>query len=140
MTATFPQAYQALKDRMIAAGVTLPIRYQNEGSEELPEDGSAFVFFEVLTERNYLISFGGGVGNNTWRTDGRIEAHVYVPRNDQVLTAAGVAEMIAVAFRGFKTSLVTITSALVQPGNSSSYDGNYWVTYCVVGFYFDTTG
>jgi hypothetical protein len=144
-TATAVAAFQALRNRLEANSTGLPRRlYQNEDNQ-LPDEPSAFVFVLMQTYDQKIASFGGGRGQNRWRTPGSFEAYVLVPVGQGIDHAMQYAETIAAIFRGQRFSGVSCEAAQVDPNaikpqSLKDLPGNYYGVACIVDLYFDQIG
>lgn len=159
---TAAQARQAIRSRIETAGLTngaggpLPVRWPNEpqdslGNTDLPSPPAPFVYVEVNNtgSANGPAGYGGGSGQNIWRNRGRIEAYVFVPKDDGLDRAEGVAEQIASLFRSYRDEAISCFAANVMPGGDGamltppglvSEVGNYFWAMCTVRFHFDQVG
>ncbi|MPZ41308.1 MAG: hypothetical protein GEU95_25330 [Rhizobiales bacterium] len=132
-----------------AQGQPVPLRWQNEDGEPLPDDPAPFVYTEVLTGRAALAGFGGGRGNNLYRNPLLVDVYVFVPKGEGLDQAEQIAEQIAVLFRSYRDDVVSLFDATVYPGGDgadlkppglTSEVGNY--AYCAVEVtgHFDQIG
>lgn len=138
---TVSQAFTAIRTRLEANPITgLPLRWQNEQPTDLPDEPSAFAYVELLTDRTYIAGFGGGRGSNLWRTEGELQAHVYVPVQVGLTVATDYAEQIAALFRGYRDSDISCFAAHVEPGSQDETDGNYWAAHAIIALQFDLVG
>jgi len=134
---------QAVQDRMTASWAhgDVPVFFENT-EQTLPVDGTSgapkpFLHLSVETVRGELAAFGGGRGNNRWRTPGEIMIRIFVPRGSGRSTADDLAEDAASIFRGqrFGADIDCFEAGIVAAGDTP--DGNYWLTEVAVGFSFD---
>lgn len=151
MSTTASQAYSAIRGR-IEASITIPLYWQGENGPPLPNPPAPFAFIMFNNEGSggYPISFGGGVGNNTYRNQCLVEAFCFSPSNDTLLSALGVAESIAALFRSYRDEYVSCFSADVipiGPGSSISLPGmsdtifaDYQCVVAEVEMFFDQVG
>jgi hypothetical protein len=141
----------SIVDRNSAA---VPFRWQNEnadsqGNATLPSDPSPFVYCEFITERGRLAGYGGGPGRNLYRNPARLDAYVFVPKNDGLDQAESIAEQVAALFRSYRDADISCFDATVYPGGDgsslkpaglNSVVGGYFYAATEVSLYFDQIG
>ena len=143
-TATVVDAYDAVRSLLGSSFTALPCYYQKE-TNELPDTATAFCYVLFETHNQNLIGFGGGRGQNRWRTPGHLEVFVFVPLGEGLDVALNYAETIAALFRGKRFNGVSCISALVDP-NAAKPDalhdlsGNYYAVSALIDLYFDQVG
>lgn len=162
--ATAQSARQAIRTRLDAAGLTsdgstpLPLRFPNEeadslGDVTLSDTPSPFAYIEFVNQgsRSGPVSFGGGVGQNTYRNQGRIEGYVFVPKGEGIDRAETIAETIASLFRSYRDATISCfdasvfaggdASALQPAGGSNAVQlGAYFYAAFEVNLFFDQIG
>jgi hypothetical protein len=119
MTTTASQAIEAIRARLSAqdSGITIPLRFQGEKAEPLPDSPAAFAFvvFNNDGSGGRPVAFGGGRGANLYRNRATVEAYVFAPRDDGMSVVMGYAETIASRLRSFRDENVSCFSADVIP-------------------------
>ena len=150
---TASTAYGVLRG-ILEAGVSLPLRWQNEdadsqGNAALPDTPAPFLYTEFLTDPAELVSFGGGRGANRYRNPARLDVYVFVPRGWGLAAATDYAETAAALFRSFRDTNVSCFGASVHPGGDgaslkppglSSEVANYFYAVTEVDLFFDLVG
>ncbi len=148
-TTTLAGAFAVLRSRAEAQITTLPLYWQDEDNFDLPDEPSSFVFFEFIARRGRLVAFGSGQGGNLFRTQGELNAYVFVPRGSGLTVAAGYAETVASAFRSYRLGGVSCFDATchplgegeaLNPPGLSSVAGNYACVVAQVSLHFDQVG
>lgn len=151
---TASQARAVVRARIEAGGISVPLRWQNEatdsnGSIDLPDTPSPFVYTEFLTDPQQLASFGGGRGSNRYRNPARIDSYVFVPKGEGLDEAEQIAEQIATLFRSYRDTDISCFDATVYPGGDgaalkppglTSEVGNYFWAVVEISLFFDTIG
>lgn len=151
---TITQARQAIRSRIEAGNLTfqgepVPLRWQNEDGEPLPDDPAPFVYVEFLNEGSSIVAYGAGRGGNTHRNRARVEAYVFVPKGWGLDAAEHIAEQIATLLRSHRDQHVSCFDATVIPGGDgamltppglASEVGNYNYAACDVSLHFDQIG
>lgn len=129
--------------------VAVPLRWQNENGGALPDTPTPFIYTEFLTDPASLVSFGSGRGANRYRNPARVDAYVFVPKDEGLDEAESIAEQIAALFRSYRDASISCFEATVMPGGDgasitppglSSEVGNYFWAVCEVSLYFDQIG
>lgn len=127
------------------------LKWQDD-DQVLPSTPAPFVFFEIHLDRAGFAAFGGGRGQNLQRNTGELNGYVMVPRGWGLETMAGYAELIATAFRSYRSNDISCFEAsimpigegaqLVPPGLSQQdgFAGNYACILCSVEFFYDQVG
>jgi len=138
---TFKEATAAIQVKLLAewTHADVPLFWQNE-TNDLPATPAPLVYVEVIGESERIVGFGGGRGNNLWRKDGRIEAHVFVQKGTAIATANQYADEIGAIFRGQRFSGVDCWQAAVLDGQSDADNGNYFGVTARIDFTVDLTG
>jgi len=130
------------------ANITLPMFWQHE-TNELPDTPESFVYFEIDPARPFLAGFGGGQGNNRYRSGADFNAFVFVPVGQGVRVALQQAETVAALFRSFRSGDISCFEASVHPVGQgaeitppglSSAAGNYACAVAIVSLSFDQIG
>lgn len=130
-------------------GTTVPLRWQNENGDPLPDEPAPFVYTEFLNEGADIAGFGGGRGSNLYRNRAMVEAYVFVPKGEGLDAAENIAEQIAVLLRSYRDAHISCFSATVIPGGDgamltppglTSDVGNYFWAACEVRLHFDQIG
>lgn len=152
---TASQARAAIRTRIEAGAIVnagnsaVPLRWQNEDGDPLPDQPAAFVYTEFLTDPAQLVSFGGGRGANRYRNPARIDSYVFVPRGEGLDQAELIAEQIAALFRSYRDSDIQCFEATVYPGGDgaslkppglSSEVENYFWAVAEISLFFDQIG
>ncbi len=122
---TATQARQAVRLRMEAGGITyngvaVPLRWQNEAGDPLPDDPAPFVYTEFLVEQARVAAFGGGRGANLHRNTCRVEGYVFVPKGWGLDAAESIAEQAAALFRSHRDATISCFTARVVPGGDGA--------------------
>ncbi len=153
---TASAAYEICKARLLAnkpAGLTA-YRWQNEeadsaGNPELPDQPAAFAYFELVTDRGQIASFGGGRGANIYRNPAQLIGFVFIPKGKGLKPATDIAEQLAALFRSYRDSDISCFDASVFPGGDgallkppglNSEVGNYFWAGVEVSLFFDQVG
>lgn len=157
---TASQARSAVRSRIEGASLVdsrsnpLALRWQNQtedslGNVTVPEWPAPFAYFEFLTEKAELVSFGGGAGSNRYRNNARLIAYVFVPKGEGLDQAETIAESIAARLRSYRDNDISCFDATVYPGGDgaeliprglASDVGKYFWASCEVSLYFDQIG
>ncbi len=139
-TTTFDAAVTAIRNHLTTnwTHADVPILWPNEDNR-LPDNPAALVYVEVLDEIEELVGLGQR-GSNLWRNHGRVEAHVFVPKNTGTATLDTYCKEIAAIFRGASFSEVQFFDAVVSGGDTKADDGNYFGRTVIADFQFDTLG
>lgn len=148
-TTTLAGALAVLRARAEAQITTLPLYWQDEDNFDIPDEPAPFGFIEFIARRGQLVSFGSGPGGNLFRTQGELNAYVFVPRGQGLPVAAGYAETVAAAFRSYRSGGVSCFDATchpvgegeaLNPPGLSSVAGNYACVVAQVSLHFDQVG
>lgn len=151
---TASQARQSVRLRMEAGnivydGAAVPLRWQNEAGEPLPDEPAPFVFTEFLVENARIAGFGSGRGGNLHRNTCRVEGYVFVPKGWGLDAAESIAEQVAALFRSHRDDTISCFTARVAPGGDGadiapkglpSASSNYFWCGFDVEMHFDQTG
>lgn len=154
MSTSASQAFAAVRARLEAsdAGIAIPLRWQGEAGEPLPNPPSSFAFVDFNNEGSggYPVAFGGGAGQNTYRNRASVQVYVFVPYNATLAAALDTAEPIAARMRSFRSADISCFSAdviplgkgssLSLPGMSSGVEGAYQCILVEVDMHFDQIG
>jgi hypothetical protein len=153
MSTTASQAYVAIRAQLEGnVAITIPLRWQGENGEPLPNPPSAFAFVDFNNDGSGRgpVAFGGGVGANLYRNEARIEAYVFVPNNAGLQAALDFGETIAAQLRSFRNARISCFSADVVPVGSASHiavagfstgvAGDYQCVVATARFHFDQIG
>jgi hypothetical protein len=154
VSTTASQAFAAIRARLTAAdsGVAIPLRWQGENGDPLPNPPAAFAFVDFNNDGSGRgpTAFGGGPGSNLYRNEARVEAYVFVPNNDGLAAALDFGETIAARLRSFRDADISCFSASVipigsastisLPGFSTGVGGDYQCVVSEVRFHFDLIG
>jgi hypothetical protein len=121
---TATQAYAVLRG-ILEAGMTVPLRWQNEdadstGNVGLPDTPAAFIYTEFNTDPAEIVSFGGGRFSNRYRNRAHLDIYVFVPRGWGLTYAADYAEQAAALFRSYRDNDISCFGASVYPGGDGS--------------------
>jgi hypothetical protein len=133
---TTTDAFNAVKDRIVAAITDVSLAWQNEDFT-VPDLPASFIRIDMSVDNQFAASFGGGLGSNRWRNTGFIEAHAFVPVGQGFAVASDLAERVATLFRGYRDGTISCFSARIEPGAA---DGNYWRATAVIDLQFDLIG
>ncbi|QOZ52876.1 hypothetical protein [Bradyrhizobium sp. CCBAU 53338] len=122
---TTRDALVAIRSRLEAddSGITIPLRWHGEPSDPLSDEPEPFgyVIFNNEGSGNGPIEFGGGRGQNRYRSNATVEAYVFVPAQSGLPAALDLAETVASRLRSFRDDTVSCFSADVIPiGGGSS--------------------
>ncbi len=151
---TTSEAFNVLKGVLKGDSTLPPIRWQNEdedsqGNVRLPDIPAPFLYAEFLTEPSVLASFGGGRYRNRYRTPGRLEIYVFVPKGWGLVPATDYAEQAASLLRSYRDDIVSCSTATVYPGGDGaalkppglpSEVSNYFWSVAEVDLFFDLIG
>lgn len=141
--ATTKQALAAIKARL--AGFTaLPCFYQNDNNQ-LSDTPASFVYVLFETHNQNHAAYGGGRGQNRWRTLGSLEMFVFVPTGQGTDDALDYAEELAVLFRGQRFGGVSCEAVQIDPNAMKAQAvrdlaGNYYAVSAIADLYFDQVG
>jgi len=130
MSTTAGQAYVAARAQLEGnVAVTIPLRWQGENGDPLPNPPAAFAFIDFNNDGagRGPTAYGGGVGANLYRNEARIDAYVFVPNNDGLKAALDFGEMIASPFRSFRDANISCFSASVYPDRVCVNDLSSWI-------------
>lgn len=149
---------QALRTRLEAGGLSIPLRWPNEardsdGDVELPDTPAPFAYIEFMNDGPEFgrgpSAFGNGRGQNLYRSNARLEAYVFVPKGEGLDEAETLAEQIAALLRSYRSTVVSCFDATVYAGGDgadlkppglTSEVGNYFWARCEVALHFDQIG
>lgn len=115
---------QTLLRGLLAAGTALPIRWRGDdtdssGEGALPDVPSSFLFCDFETDPATIAGFGGGRGANLYRTTGRLDVFIFVPRGDGADgVALGHAEDVAAIFRSYRDATLSCFAGSVLSGKA----------------------
>ena len=151
MSTTASQAWAAVRARVEAGEIAVPIRWQGESSEPLPDEPAPFVFviFNNRGTGGRPMAFGGGAGRNEWRNNAVVEAFAFVPAAQGLIAAMDLAESIAARLRSYRGAGISCSAADVIPiGPGSDIDvpgmkspvSAYQCAVCEVQLTFDHVG
>lgn len=150
---TATQAYNIIRG-VIEAGMTIPLRWQNEdadsdGQVALPDVPAPFIYGEFITEQTEIAGFGGGRMSNLYRNRGRLDLYIFVPRGAGLTFALDYAEQAAALLRSYRDSSVSCFGATVYPGGdgaalqppglASEVNAYFWAA-CEIEVQFDQVG
>lgn len=156
--ATAKDARLAVRARIEAGGISVPLRWPNEaqdseGNTELPDTAAPFIYCEFQNEGPEFgrgpSAFGGGRGQNLYRCDAVFEAYVFVPKGEGLDEAETLAEQVAALLRSYRTATISCFDATVYPGGDgadlkppglTSEVGNYFWARCEVNLQFEQIG
>lgn len=147
-------AFNAIRARLEAnaptyAGQPVPLRWQNENGDPIPDVPAPFIYLEFLAYDGQLASFGSGRTANRYRNYATIEAYVFVPRGWGVSDALTIAEQVGAAFRSYRDTDISCFDATVYPGGSGasikppgmdSEVGNYDYAAAQISLFYDQIG
>jgi hypothetical protein len=145
---TLATAFAALRTRAEANITTMPLHWPNE-SNELPDEASPFVYFDIDTFPASIASFGGGRGNNRYRNGAEFRAYVFVPVDWGLNEALTRGETVAAVFRSYRDADISCFGASVHPVGKGteiippgleSAAGNYACAVVIVDMFFDQIG
>lgn len=151
---TASQAFAAVKARIEAGALGVPLRWQNEekdsdGNAELADTPEAFIYSEFIGDRASVIEIGGGRGSNRHRNPAHLDIYVFVPRGGGLAAATDIAEQIAALFRPLHSGGVNVDRVSVSPGGDGadlkpkgmpSLVDNYYYATVQVELYYDLVG
>lgn len=144
-------AYDAVVARLTGegSGIDIPIRWQDDQAEPLPDTPAAFVYVEIETERGGIAGFGGGRGANLFRNPCWVMAYVFVPKGQGARVVGGLAETIAARLRSFRdadiscfegTVLFVGSGAALKPPGLRSDVGAYSCAIAEIAMSYDQIG
>jgi hypothetical protein len=138
-------AVAAIKARVAANWTTTPVGWGNDANEPTKFDGSgdpsAWVYGEVINTSSDIEGVGKP-GSQTWRYDGLIYLHVFVPVSSGTVTAFQYAVSLGEIFRGALFydngvgDFVRSWSPRVDGGDSGSDDGLWWRVTATIPFQY----
>ena len=154
---TVAQAYAAVRGRLesnvpTSGGDPIPLRWQNEIGEPLPDIPAPFVYVEFDNDGSVTrgpASFGAGRGDNIYRNEATITAYVFVPTGEGLNEAHAIAEQIAALFRSHRDNDISCFRSTVYPGGQGadirppgldSEVGNYFYAIAEIDLHFDQLG
>lgn len=118
-------AFEGLEDYLKAEWTDTPIVFENE-KFPLAADPAAFVFVEIFGDFFAQASIGDP-GNNLWREEGQLMAHVLVPRNTGTRDARRHAENLAAFFQEVELADgIRFDAMAIGAGEPGKSDGNYF--------------
>jgi hypothetical protein len=137
---TVAAVQSAIRTRLEANFTAITVRWKNEDFI-LPDTPAPFVLVELIVEDHSIAGYGGGRLANLWRTDARIEAHVFMIAGTAMATGLGYAEDICAVFRSQRVDDISYGGAEVFPGDGEIQDGNMaHVASTVIDLFFDKVG
>jgi hypothetical protein len=116
--------FTALEDYLRAEWTATPIVFENETSP-IADDPAAFVFVEIFGDYLAQETFGAP-GENLWREEGEIRAHVLVPNGTGTRVARGYASDLADFFKEVEVSGIHFRQMSIGAGEPGRDDGNYY--------------
>ena len=153
---TLAQVIASLKARdaaMITMFGTAPSRlvyWDKDEKPVLPNEPAPWVFFYLETGRpGQPAGYGGGRGQNLYRTDGDLTGLIFLPKGYGLEEHAAYGEHVAAAFRSHRDSYVSCFGVEPQPavdGSSLKPPGldsevvNYDCIVVQVPFHYDHVG
>ena len=148
---TAADALDAIRDRIEASGISVPLYWHGDDPPILPDTPTTFVYFVFQNNGSSLVAFGGGRGSNVYRNSATLEALVFSPPTGAVGMGPvmDTAETIAAALRSFRDSDISVFSADVipiGPGSNLSPPGfasevnNYLCAVAEIELTFDQIG
>lgn len=153
MSTTASQALAAIRARLNASGIAIPMYWQGDDAPILPDDPAAFVYIVFNNEGSGRspVAYGGGRGRNTYRNSALVEAYVFAPLGvaPGLTSVLEYAETIAAALRSFRNDEISCFSAdviPVGPGSSISPPGfasevsSYQAAIAEIALQFDQVG
>jgi hypothetical protein len=153
VSTTASQAYVAIRAQLEGnVAITIPLRWQGENGDPLPNPPSAFAFVDFNNDGSGRgpTAFGGGPSANLYRNQARVDVYVFVPNNAGLQAALDFAETIAGRLRSFRDGNVSCFSAdvvpigsashIALPGFSTGVAGDYQCVVAETSFFFDQIG
>jgi hypothetical protein len=159
MSTTESQARAAVRAQLPDNAFSFPIYWQGDEAPTLPDIPTAFAFVVFNNEGSggRATAFGGGRGNNLFRSHALVEAFVFTPISTEpgADVASGRAEQIASRLRGFRDQDISVSAVdvmYVGPGSSISATGrlrtssvdsvvsNYACAVAEISLHFDQLG
>lgn len=131
-------AVAAIRARMTAAWSRgdVPVYWENE-NRTLSDTPAAFVFVEILPEAQRVSEFVGREANS-YRTEGSILVHAFVPRALGTDAGFTLAEAAIAVFRGQRLDGITYGAGSIIGAAMEADLGNYWRCPVEVSFTFDS--
>ena len=148
-TTNLAGALALLKARAAEQITSLPVYWREDGQIVLSDEPAPFVYFELAARRGRLVAFGAGRGNNLYRNPSDLHAYIFVPHNLGAEVGPTDAEMVASAFRSFRsgglscldaTPLPAATGRDLIPSAAASAAGNYTCVMVIVSLFYDQIG
>lgn len=150
MSTTAIQALAAIKAQL-ATGLGFSVYWQGDDPPTLSDTPAAFAFivFDNEGSGGRPTAFGGGRGNNLYRSQARVEAYVFSPLGEGADIVLGYAETIAARLRSYRDSDISCFAAdviLIGPGSALSVPGlasevnSYQCAVAEVSLSFDQIG
>jgi hypothetical protein len=143
-------AYQLLRARLESGkpDALAFLRFQNEDEPEIPDTPAPFAYAEFNNLGADMVGFGGGLGQNRYRSRARLDVYVFVPRGEGIGRALTLAEAIAALYRSYREDELLVVAASTIPGgdgadspvNLDSPAGNYFWALAEIELVFDQTG
>ncbi len=130
-------AFEGLEDYLKAEWTATPIVFENE-DWPLADDPAAFVFIEIFGDFFGQASIGAP-GENIWREEGQIRAHVMVVRNTGTRVARQCAQQLAAFFQEVEVADgIHFSEMSIGAGEPGAADGNYYRMTLMVDWYRDS--
>lgn len=117
---TFADVVAEMKARAAAQITMLPVRWDKDTREPLPDEPAPFVFFTIETDGGRYAAFGGGRGANEQHVDGELVGLVHIPRDWGLEEHATYGEHVAAAFRSYRGEHVSCGAVAPQPAIDGS--------------------
>lgn len=148
---TFAQVVASLKARA-AAQITLfddRVYWDKDRKPTGLDPHAAFVFLMIEADPSRIVAVGGGRGGNLKRSDGELQALVFLPKAWGLESHAQYGTHVADAFNSFRDAHMSCGAAEPQPvvdGSSLTPPGmqsevtNYDCTVVAVPFFYDRVG
>lgn len=150
---TASEAFAAIRSRLEAgdSGISITLRWQGEDGGALPDTPTAFAYVVFNNQGSFgaPASYGGGRGQNRYRNQALVEAFVFAPNGEGLVSAMDHAETIAARLRSFRDTDVSCFSAdvipvgegsTVAPPGLSNEVNNYQAAVAECSFFFDQIG
>jgi hypothetical protein len=150
---TAADALDAIRSRIEAAGLSVPLYWHGDDPPILPDTPTTFVYFVFNNSGSggSPVAYGGGRGANIYRNRATLEAYVFSPPTGAVGMGPvmDTAETVAAALRSFRDADISVFSAdvvPVGPGSNLSPPGlssevnNYLCAIAEIELTFDQIG
>jgi hypothetical protein len=124
----------SIETKLRADWSTTPLIAQNVAYKPIP--GTAFVYYEILSNLAFFASIGNP-GGNYHRNVGQILLHVFVPVNSGDGLALTYARQLGTVFKGKYLDNINFGAASIGAGETADDKGNFWRRTVSIDFRFD---